>query len=62
MRLALPFALVLAAWHGATAVRYLDNEGMVADCRSAGGVPRGAPVDWAKLPANLARFLCGFGG
>lgn len=51
-----------AELRGAKAVRYVDNEGLVADCKNAAGAPSRPPADWAKLPTDLARFLCGRGG
>lgn len=49
-----------AELRGAKAVLYLDHTGMVDDCKSAAGMPSGAPAELAKLPADLARFLCGY--
>ena len=39
---------------------YIDNRGLSATCDSPTNVPVGAPADWATLPVDVTRALCGY--
>jgi hypothetical protein len=50
---------VVVELNGNSPARYFENVVSEADCSNPRKPLKGAPADWATLPADLTHFLCG---